>query len=127
MFDRKCVDQGWPAFIGFTTILPFSILPPPTDGQPSASDDPEVPAARSKVDLEDIPLVREGITVPEMAVSISLSTDTRAQPTLPYVPPLMSGPRKVEKQTSVTLVKWGNKKHGRKKEMSTHVYDFDLE
>jgi len=126
VFDRKCIDQGWPAFIGFTTILPFSILPPPKkeEDQP-ANDDPEVQADRSKVDLDDIPLVREGITVPEMTVSISLSTDTRIQPTLPYVPPLMTGPRRVEAQNRVTLVKWGNKKYGRKKETNTYVYNFN--
>lgn len=124
VFDRKCIDQGRPAFIGFTTILPFSILPPPKKGDQPANDDPETPADGSKVDL-DIPLVLEGITVPDMTVSISLSTDTRFQPTLPYVPPLMTGPHRVDEQRRVTFIKWGNKRYGGKKETNTHVYNFN--
>ncbi|KAF5313376.1 hypothetical protein D9611_008627 [Ephemerocybe angulata] len=28
VFDLKCMDRGWPSLIGYTTILPFSMLPP---------------------------------------------------------------------------------------------------
>ncbi|KAF9531078.1 hypothetical protein CPB83DRAFT_849293 [Crepidotus variabilis] len=129
VFDRKCIDAEWPSLIGFTTILPFSLLPPPVEGEPT----PDLTPRQEPKDLEtaidsssievDVPLIREGRTVPEMTIKISLSTDTSLPPTLPYVPPTLVGPQAVHTQTRVGLFKWGNKTvYGRKKETHTTVY-----
>ncbi|KAF8961867.1 hypothetical protein BDZ97DRAFT_1177690 [Flammula alnicola] len=116
VFDRKCIDNDWPAFIGFTTIHPFTALPHPKRG--GEDDDSEF----VKVDLDEVPLVREGMTVPDMTVSITLSTDTREQPSLRVVPPHKVGPEVTRVERRVALVKFGNRKMGRKKETTTHVY-----
>ncbi|CAA7262100.1 unnamed protein product [Cyclocybe aegerita] len=116
VFDRKCIDQGWPSFIGFVTVLPFSLLPPPTEGI-REEDQP----ASSRTDVLEIPLVRDGKTVSSMTVSISLSTDTRFPPSLPVVPPVLHE-EATHLQRRVGMVQFGNKKWGRKKETTTHVY-----
>ncbi|KAF8152964.1 hypothetical protein B0H34DRAFT_677195 [Crassisporium funariophilum] len=122
IFDRKCIDRNWPSFIGFTTILPFALLPPPRDDE-STDTLSERPSSVVKV---DIPLVREGITVSGMSVSISLSTDTHNPPSLPVVPPRLH--EEVNHvQRRVGLIKIGNKKYGRKKETTTRVYDYPLD
>jgi len=117
VFDRKCIDQGWPAFIGFTTILPFSLLPPPNEEEVNTSSD-------SSINIDDIPLVRDGITVSGTSVSISLSTDTRG-PTLPVSTPYLHGPQRIRVERRVALFKCGNKTMGRKKEKITGVYELD--
>jgi len=122
VFDRKCIDQGWPAFIGFTTILPFSLLPPPKEED---VDDSSHSSLDSRVNIDDISLVREGVTISDMSVSISLSTDTRVPPTLPVVPPHLYGPEGVHVERRVALFKWGNKTMGRKKVKTTRVYQLD--
>ena len=119
IYDGKCIDRGWPAFIGSTTILPFSVLPLPKDSDPEP--DPEA-LVKTKVHLDDIALVRGGVIDSKMTVSISLSADTRFQPSLPYVPPLLSGPQAEHVQTRIELVKWRDKKYGRKKQTTTRVY-----
>jgi len=119
VFDRKCIDLNWTAFIGFTTLLPFSLLPPPTEQDLNTSS-PDSP-----VDIDDIPLVREGVTVSGMSVSISLSTDTRVPPTLPFVPPYLYGPEENHVERRVSLFKFGNKTMGRKKVTTTRVYQLE--
>jgi len=123
VFDRKCIDQGWPAFIGFTTFMPFNVLPPPRHDEVEDAEDPD--ADSGKVDKDDIPLVKEGVTISDMTISISLSTDTSIQPSLPSVPPVLSGPVETHVQRRVALVKWGNKKSGSKKETTTRVYEYE--
>ena len=118
VFDRKCIDQGWPAFIGFTAILPFSLLPPPDEEDVNTS-------SHSSKNIDDIPLAREGVTVSGMSVSISLSTDTRIPPTLPVVPPHLYGPERTRVERRVALFKWGNKTMGRKKVKTTRVYGLE--
>ncbi|KAF8799680.1 hypothetical protein BYT27DRAFT_7201093 [Phlegmacium glaucopus] len=120
VFDRKCIDRNWPAFIGFTTILPFSLLPPPKEQDLNTSSSPN-----SHVDIDDIPLVRGGITVSDMSVSISLSTNTSVPPTLPYVPPHLYGPQETHVKKRVALFKCRNKTWGQKKVTTTRVYQLD--
>jgi hypothetical protein len=115
VFDRKCIDRDWPAFIGFTTLHPFTVLPYP---QPGSS-----PSAQ--VELDDIPLVRDGATTSDMTVSLTLSTDTQEQPTLRIIPRHRGGPLETRVERRVGLVKFGKKKVGRKKETVTHVYQMD--
>jgi len=129
VFDMKCINKGWPSFIGFTTVHPFTALPHPNKAHlnkahPNSASAEEISATESglsQVDLDAIPLVREDTTVPDMSVSISISTDTKLPPSLPTVP-LLSGPQETRVQRRVTLVKFGNKKVGRKKETTTTVY-----
>jgi len=119
VFDMKCINRGWPSFIGFTTVHPFTALP-----HPNSTSAEEISAAESgpsQVDLDAIPLVRENTTVTDMSVSISISTDTKLPPSLPTMP-LLSGPQETRVERRVTLVKFGNKKVGRKKETTTTVY-----
>lgn len=115
VFDRKCIDRDWPAFIGFTTIHPFTVLPYP---QPGSGGDSSQSA---QVELDDIPLVRDG-TTSDMTVSLTLSTDTQEQPTLRIIPRHQGGPLETRVERRVALVKFGKKKVGRKKETVTHVY-----
>lgn len=119
VFDMKCIDRSWPSFIGFTTVHPFSAFPHPNSTSTKDSSLAEV--GHSQVDLEAIPLVREDATVPDMTVSISISTDTTLPPSLPTVP-FLSGPQETRVERRVALVKFGNKKVGRKKETTTTVY-----
>ncbi|CAA7262113.1 unnamed protein product [Cyclocybe aegerita] len=113
VFDRKCIDQGLPEFIGFATLLPFALMPPPSKGGEQGVQEAHV---------KDVPLVREGKTVPAMAVSFSLSTDTRVPPGLPAVP------QEVELQEMhirrrVATAQLGDRKWGRKKDTRTYVYN----
>ncbi|KDR76997.1 hypothetical protein GALMADRAFT_424162 [Galerina marginata CBS 339.88] len=129
VFDRKCIDRGWSSFIGYTTVHPFTAFPHPRNPHtqtPAEREGPEEEeedaTALTQVDLEDIPLVRDGVTLPEMTVSISLSSDTEVPPSLPVAPPVLYGPEETRVERRVTLVKFGNRKMGRKKETVTHVY-----
>lgn len=119
VFDRKCIDFGLPAFIGFTTILPFSLLPPPKNEDANSSPD-------SQVNVDMIPLVREGVVISGMSISISLSTDTREPPTMAHAPPHLYGPEETRVERRVALFKCGNRKTvGRKKVTTTRVYQLE--
>ncbi len=89
VFDRKCIDRGWPAFIGYTTIHPFAVLPYPGGGSRGEEEDGE---EATEAALDDVPLVCEGRTVPGMTISLTLSTDTEEEPTLRVVPPFENAP-----------------------------------
>ena len=118
VFDRKCIDFGLPAFIGFTTILPFSLLPPKNEDANSSPD--------SQVNVDMIPLVREGVVISGMSISISLSTDTREPPTMAHAPPHLYGPEETRVERRVALFKCGNRKTvGRKKVTTTRVYQLE--
>jgi hypothetical protein len=170
VFDRKCIDNGWPAFVGFAVVHPFTVLPHPTLPPPRVEDEaqededaPTEPSAGDahqggssggssideshaagpehrgveddrllgvaskpsriprSVDLE-LPLVRDGITVPGMTVSIRLSTEIRGKPVLPPPPPYIGDVEQTRVERRVALVKFRNKKMGRKKETTTRVY-----
>lgn len=116
VFDRKCIDNNWPAFIGYTTIHPFTAMPYP--GVNTSEDD----ASTTETALTDIPLIFEGKTMPDATISLTLSTDTEEEPTLRIVPPFRNGPLETRVERRVGLVKFGKKKVGRKKETTTHVY-----
>ena len=120
VFDRKCIDNGWPAFIGYTTIHPFAVLPYPGGG--SREEGEEEDGEATEAVLDDVPLVCEGRTVPGMTISLTLSTDTEEEPTLRVVPPFENAPLETRVERRVGLVKFGKKKVGRKKETTTHVY-----
>jgi len=119
VFDMKCIDRSWPSLIGFTTVHPFTAFPHPNSTSTEGSSSAEI--GHSQVDLDAIPLVRKDATVPDMNVSISISTDTRLPPSLPTVP-LLSRPQETRVERRVALVKFGNRKSGRKKATTTTVY-----
>ncbi|KAJ3511415.1 hypothetical protein NLJ89_g4119 [Agrocybe chaxingu] len=113
VFDHKCVDLGLPGFIGFATLLPFALMPPPTkEGEQGIQE----------AHVKDIPLVREGRTVPSMTVSISLSTDTRVPPGLPAVPQAVEL-QEMHIRRRVAMAQLGDRRWGRKKDTRTYVYN----
>ncbi|KAF9484050.1 hypothetical protein BDN70DRAFT_928653 [Pholiota conissans] len=116
VFDRKCIDRDWPAFIGFTTIHPFTVM---SNTQVESAED-STPSGEVK--LENIPLVRDDTTTSDTTISLTLSLDTSEEPTLLFVPPHAGHARETRVERRVALVKFGNKKTGRKKETVTHIY-----
>ncbi|PPQ95077.1 hypothetical protein CVT25_002600 [Psilocybe cyanescens] len=123
VFDRKCIDRGWTSFIGFTTIHPFTAFPHAVDPAVYSGEEENPAPPSKKVDLDDIPLVRDGHTVPNMTIGISLSSDTKAPISLLVAPPILHGPKIERVERRVNLVKFGNRKMGSKKETTTRVYE----
>ena len=126
VFDSKCIDRGWPAFIGYTVIHPFTVFSHPTEPQYTGDEDPDkddASAAKTRrVEVTDVPLVCDGVTMQDMTISISLSSDTSLPPSLHNPAPILRGPQVTHRERRVALVKFGNKRMGRKKETTTHVY-----
>ncbi|PPQ96480.1 hypothetical protein CVT26_010474 [Gymnopilus dilepis] len=125
VFDSKCIDRGWPAFIGYTVIHPFTVFSHPTEPQYTGDEDPDkddASAAKTRrVEVTDVPLVCDGVTMQDMTISISLSSDTSLPPSLHNPAPILRGPESTHRERRVALVKFGNKRMGRKKETTTQI------
>lgn len=56
VFDLKCLDRGWPALMGYTTILPFSMIPPAASSHdPVAPSDLPEKSSRASTPRPDLP------------------------------------------------------------------------
>lgn len=152
IFDMKAMNQGWPALIGYTTISPFSILPPgrkpPAPGPDSTSSDPQTegpteesssqalgPAAEARrlkdgtsdstAVVQQFPLVLDREVVPGTSVVFSVSTDISGPPPLPKIPERYLGVRKTNIKTQVGFVKWRGRKVGRREVTVTETHRLD--
>ncbi|KAH9474441.1 E3 ubiquitin-protein ligase pub1 [Psilocybe cubensis] len=105
VFDRKCIDMGWPSFIGYTTIHPFTVFPHASHSSAAdVSNENENETIMSslpsgKVDVDSIPLVLDDYTMHNMTISISISPSTEEPVNLPGPTSssrLTTGPRKTK-------------------------------
>lgn len=120
IFDLKCMDAGRPSLIGYTTLLPFSVLPPPSAeavGPVTQADEADaVPVVHA------FQLVRDGVTLHEATVSITLSMDTEGPLPPPKLPPRFRGLKETREDRRVEIIKFRGKRIGSKKTTTTETY-----
>jgi C2 domain len=127
VFDLKCMDRsGWPSMIGFTIFLPLSVLVPrPQAVQSEPSDDEQQePDGNNTVRTESVtlPLIRDGVTIPGMTVSISLSTDIESPLPPPKLPPRFQGHKQTHVSSKVGILSFRGRRLGTNKETITETY-----
>ena len=111
IFDLKCMDRGRPSLIGYTTLLPFSVLPPPSAKAvvPVAQAD-EAEAAPA---IHVFQLVRDGVTLHEFTVSITLSMDMEGPLPPPKLTPQFKGLKETRQDRRVgIIIKFSGKRIG---------------
>jgi len=117
IFDLKCMDAGRPSLIGYTTLLPFSVLPPP-----SVEAVGPVTQADAAPAVHVFQLVRDGVTLQESTVSITLSMDTDGPLPPPKLPPRFKGLKGTRHDRRVGIIKFRGKRIGSKKTTTTETY-----
>ena len=152
IFDMKAMNEGWPALMGYTTITPFSILPPGQELRPpepdSISADPHTQgptgessaqalvraaearrnangASDSAAVVQEFPLVLDRKVVPGASAVFSVSADIWGPPPLPKIPDRYLGVRKTNIKTEVGFVKWRGRKVGGREVTVTRTYRLD--
>jgi hypothetical protein len=114
------MDAGRPSLIGYTTLLPFSVLPPPSAeavGPVTQADEADAAAA-----VHAFQLVRDGATLHESTVSITLSMDTEGPLPPPKLPPRFRGLKGTREDRRVGIIKFRGKRFGSKKTTATETY-----
>ena len=120
IFDLKCMDAGRPSLIGYTTLLPFSVLPPPSAEAVGPVTQPDGASAAPSV--HDFELVRDGVTLHESKVSITLSLDTEGPLPPPKLPPRFKGLKETRQDRRVGIIKFRGRRFGSKKTTNTETY-----
>ena len=117
IFDLKCMDAGRPSLIGYTTLLPFSVLPPP-------SMEAMVPVMQVDVApaVHVFQLVRDGVTLHKSTVSITLSMDMEGLVPPPKLLPWFKGLQGTRHDRRVGIIKFHGKWIGSKKTTTTETY-----
>ncbi|KAJ2915717.1 hypothetical protein MD484_g4683, partial [Candolleomyces efflorescens] len=137
IFDSKCMDRGWPALIGYTTILPFAMFPPGSGGgnDVAPADDSSTPtqaialvnqANRTQESgAQTFPLFRDRSVIPGMSLEFSVSSDVQS----PLPPPNIAGLNNfglqhVNERRNVAIFKWRGKTiHGKRQTRLTERYN----
>ncbi|TDL27133.1 hypothetical protein BD410DRAFT_895025 [Rickenella mellea] len=132
VYDLKCIDRGWPALIGYTVLLPFSILPPgdespllPTTGGEAGSADGsgiETPQVIME-ETATFPLTRKGQIVPDHNLTISLSTNTATPLPEPKLPQKYRGLQRTVRETKINYLKICGMTFGSKERTTTEIYE----